>query len=166
MKKLVSIFLSALLLVGIAPTLSVFAEEESKEVTLTTVTEYSIVPEGLEKVSVEELQRAGISGGSATVTCKDIGHSLADCDTTYKVVGDKISLINTTVTINDPNGGHILEGKSDFGIINPSRNPVYSAVSFVLPPGTYRSEMWGKVQGGKGTYTVTNVKSRNFKMSS
>ncbi|HDX9632054.1 TPA: hypothetical protein ROY30_005842, partial [Bacillus cereus] len=68
MKKLVSILLSALLLVGVAPTLSVFAEEESKEVTLTTVTEYSIVPEGLENVSVEELQRAGFSGGSATVT--------------------------------------------------------------------------------------------------
>lgn len=51
-KKLVSILLSALLLVSVAPTLNVFAEEESKEVTLTTVTEYSIVPEGLESVSV------------------------------------------------------------------------------------------------------------------
>lgn len=167
MKKISSFIVPVLLLFGFTFTPSVFAAEETTNTLVPTeVTEYNLVPEGFEKASQEEITNAGFSGGSATVTCKDIGHSIADCDTVYKLVNDKITTVNTTVTINDPKGGHILEGESDFRIINPSKSTVYSSVSFILPPGTYYSELWGKVQGNEGVYTVTNVKSRNFKMTS
>jgi hypothetical protein len=162
MKKSAKILISLLfLLITFTPFSSVFAEENktvpenSSEGVITA--EYDLVP-----ISTgSEISTAGISGGSATVTCRDGGHGIAHCDTKYVLFNDVISNVSTTVYIY-MSGGIYVESDKQAIIHGGISNTVYDSSEMIVGSGTYYSELWGTVRGLKGNYSVTNVLSRNF----
>ncbi|OXS61422.1 hypothetical protein B0G93_10675 [Bacillus sp. V-88] len=162
MKKLTTILVSLLfLLITFTSGSSVFAEANnnlSKESTEGVVTaEYELVP----AFTNSNVSTAGLSGGSATVTCRDAGHGIAHCDTKYALYNDKISSVSTTVYIYMPGGIYVDSDKQAIfhGGISGT---VYDQSEMIVGSGTFYSELWGTVNGLKGPYQVTNIASRNF----
>ncbi|EDX54233.1 hypothetical protein BCW_D0003 (plasmid) [Bacillus cereus W] len=162
MKKILSILcFSFIMLVSILPTSSVFAQENidtPKKEMPTRVTEYNIVPANVEDPNSPE---ALASGGYATVSCYDGGHTIAACDTTYQLYNDKITNVSATVYVYQGSGIYITSEKEYYNHGGKS-STVYGQANMIVLPGTYYSELWGTVNGFKGPYNITNIKSRSF----
>ncbi|MRC74500.1 hypothetical protein GH820_25280 [Bacillus thuringiensis] len=171
-KKILSILcFSFIMLISILPTSNVFAQEnietpkipENQKVP-TSVTEYNIVPKfdtNQDPQASQDPQEAPANGGYATVSCYDGGHTIAACDTEYRLYNDQIRTVSATVYLYQGQGIYI-DAEKEYYNHGGKSSTVYGQANMVVLPGTYYSELWGTVTGFKGPYTISNIKSRSF----
>nr|WP_266119212.1 hypothetical protein [Bacillus pacificus]MCX3303366.1 hypothetical protein [Bacillus pacificus] len=156
MKKILSILcFSFIMLISILPTSNVFAQENTEVSKIpentkipTSVTEYNIVPKF---ATNQDPQEAPANGGYATVSCYDGGHTIAACDTEYRLYNDQIRTVSATVYLYQGQGIYI-DAEKEYYNHGGKSSTVYGQTNMIVLPGTYYSELWGTVTGFKGPY--------------